>query len=284
MPKGLNKGNASRLSRQVQMYLNDLDGRETVSARKVSKLRSDVDIIIQYLKLQPNILAFGVGVDPEWIIANGDVPLVSVGTDGLNPPTVVGDTIVINSPGTYEINASFGIDIGSGGNTVTVEININGTPVGMQAGVEFSGGQAAPINQPQARDVSVLAAGDIITFVALELGTDTKLLLWGISGGTVTQMQHDFDALNPPASFGVFLIPRFLEVEKENLAKAIKGEKWQPPGPPPTDLFTFDIALMVSYLGRFPVQVTDPYVIAIINELEVVGIIGVGRAAVILAP
>jgi hypothetical protein len=157
----------------------------------------DVQNIIDYLKLDPNILAFGVGADPDWIIANGNVPVILSGTSGLNPPTIVGDTIVINSPGLYDISASFGIDIISGNNTATIKISINGTPGGIVAGVEFSGGQAAPITQPLARDMLKLLSGDVITFVATELGVDDKLLLWQLSGGTVQQLQYDFDVLFP---------------------------------------------------------------------------------------
>jgi hypothetical protein len=178
------------LRMQIMDALNDLDARvDAVDAR--------VDGIVTFLQLAPNILAFGVGVNPTWDIVNGNIPLVSAGTDGLNPPTIVGDTIIINSAGVYDINASFGVDIVSSNNTVVIEIEVNGTPEGISAGVEFSGGQAAPISQPQTRDVSILAAGDVITFVALELGTSTKLLLWELSGGTVTQIAHDWGSFAP---------------------------------------------------------------------------------------
>jgi hypothetical protein len=151
-----------------------------------------------YLKLDPNILAFGVGVDPNWIIAAGNVPLVFEGTTGTNPPTVVGDTIVINSAGLYEISASFGVDIISGNNSATFRIAVNGVLSGIRAGVEFSGGQSAPITQPLAKDIKKLLVGDVITFEATEIGVDDKLLLWQLSGGSVQQLQHDFANFPPP--------------------------------------------------------------------------------------
>ncbi|GAG10730.1 unnamed protein product, partial [marine sediment metagenome] len=103
-----------------------------------------------------------------------------------------GDTIVINSAGFYDIVCQFGIDIISGNNTVIIQPQVNAGDAGLAAGVEFSGGQAAPINQPQARIARKLADGDLITFVATELGTEDKLLLWNISGGTAVQTSFDW--------------------------------------------------------------------------------------------
>lgn len=82
---------------------------------------------------------------------------------------------------------------------------------------------------------------------------------------------------------GVLILSRLTDGERENLGKAVKGEKWQS-GPPPSDLFTFQMVEMIGYFSRQPANVADSYVISIINELENTGIIGVGRAAIILAP
>ena len=168
-----------------------------INADRVN-LTERIDRIVAYLKLDPNILAFGVGADPTWPIVDGNVPIVFEGTTGLNPPTVVGDTIVINSGGLYEMSASFGIDIISGNNSATVRISINGVPSGVRAGVEFSGGQSAPITQSQVKDIKFLDIGDVVTFVFTELGVDSKLLLWQLSGGSVQQLQHDFDTFVEP--------------------------------------------------------------------------------------
>ncbi|GAH02723.1 unnamed protein product, partial [marine sediment metagenome] len=156
------------------------------------------DVIVAFLKLDPNVLLFGVGEDPgPWIIADGLVPLVDSGSIGPNPPTVAADVITINSPGFYDITAAFGIDISSGGNTVIVDTFINGSSAfGITAGVEFSGGQSAPVIQPQTRVYRHLDAGDTVTFVATELGTDDKLLYWNLSGGTVVQTAYDFEAFD----------------------------------------------------------------------------------------
>jgi hypothetical protein len=170
---------------QIAAALNDISAR--------------VDNIVTFLQLEPNVMAIGVGTDPTWIIVDGLVPVVDAGFIGLNPPTVSGgDTITINSAGYYDVSVVFGIDIGSGGNTVVIEILKNGaTTLAVEAGVEFSGGQAAPINQPTATTYDHFDVGDTITFEATELGTDDKLLYWNLSGGTITQTAFDWDAINP---------------------------------------------------------------------------------------
>ena len=256
---------------QIAAALNELDTR--------------VDIIIAFLQLEPNVLTFGVGADPDWTIVNGDIPIVALGSSGGSPPTVVGDAIVINSPGFYDITCQFGIDIVAGNNTVTVQPQVNAVDAGLIAGVEFSGGQAAPINQPQARIAAKLAAGDLVTFVATELGTADKLILWNISGGTAVQSDFDFDALNPPAETGVFLHTRFLAVEWAKIGDAINQTKLLP-GPPPPDLdeYAAEMTMFIGHIGRFPVKVTNPYIVAFVNEMELRGVIAAGRAAVILAP
>ena len=158
---------------------------------------SDVETIVTFLKLDANILRFGVGADPTWIMNNGLVPLTQVSTLGATPPTIAANIITINSPGLYEINALFGIDIVSGNNSVVVQMQVNGAPAGVAAGVEFSGGQSAPIVQPTSKSTAQLLAGDEITFVVTQSGVDDKLLYWNISGGSVTQMQYDFDLFPP---------------------------------------------------------------------------------------
>ncbi|GAG12765.1 unnamed protein product [marine sediment metagenome] len=165
---------------------------------RVDTLEGRVDNIVTFLQLDPNVLAFGVGEDPgPWIINNGDIPVVSQGTSGLNPPTIVGDAIQINSAGFYDIICQFGIDIISGNNTVIIQPQVNAVDAGLTAGVEFSGGQAAPIIQPQARVTQLFAVGDLVTFVASELGTADKELYWNISGGTAVQTAFDWDAFIP---------------------------------------------------------------------------------------
>ena len=158
---------------------------------------TDVSNLITFLQLDPNVIIYGVGVDPDWTINNGLVPLVDEGSSGLNPPTIAADTITINSPGVYDIVAVFGIDIVASNNTVIIHIEVNSVETGIAAGVEFSGGQSAPINQPQARVYAHFDAGDEITFVATELGTADKLLLWTLSGGSAVQTAFDWEAINP---------------------------------------------------------------------------------------
>lgn len=254
---------------------------------KLDVLTGRVDNIAAYLKLDPNILAFGVGEDPgPWIMNNGLVPLTDAGTSGLNPPTIAGDTITIQSPGLYDVSASFGIDIVSGNNSAFVELQVNGVQKGIVAGVEFSGGQAAPIIQPQAKDIGWLLAGDQITFVATETGTDDKLLYWNISGGSCAQLQFDFDAFLPaPVEFGVFLYARFLSEELANIGDAINQTKLLP-GPPPPDLaeYSAKITMFMSYIARYLVKLDNPYIVAFVNEMEARGVIAAGRAAIILTP
>ena len=158
---------------------------------------TDIGNLITFLQLDPNVITYGVGVDPDWTINNGLVPLVLEGSSGLNPPTISADTITINSPGFYDIVAVFGVDIVSSNNTVIIHIEVNSVEAGIAAGVEFSGGQSAPINQPQARVYAHFDAGDEVTFVATELGTADKLLLWILSGGSAVQTAFDWEAINP---------------------------------------------------------------------------------------
>ena len=169
-----------------------------VANAAITDIDRDVNAIITFLQLEQNALVFGVGVDPDWIIVDGNVPIVSQASAGNNPPTVTGgDTILINAPGFYDITCQFGIDIESANNTVIVQPQVNAVDAGLSAGVEFSGGQAAPINQPQGRIAQKLVIGDLVTFDVIELGTGDKLILWGISGGTAVQTAFDWDALNP---------------------------------------------------------------------------------------
>ena len=180
----------------------DQDERVAIS-RFLDGLNTRINNIVALLQLDPNVLTFGVGVLDDnpapWTVAGGLVPLVDAGSAiGPNPPTIAADVITINSPGFYDINCVFALDIDSGGNTVTIEVYINGSDAqAITAGVEFSGGQAVPITQPTARAYRHFDAGDTVSFVATELGTGDKLLLYRISGGSVIQTAYDWDAVNP---------------------------------------------------------------------------------------
>jgi hypothetical protein len=175
---------------------NEHDMRQNIS-RLLDGLNRRIDLIVAFLQLDPNVLSFGIGVDPNWTINNGTVPIVDEGTSGNNPPTIAANAITINSPGFYDLVAVFGVDIVSSNNTAIIHIEVNSVEAGIAAGVEFSGGQAAPINQPTARIYAHFDVGDVITFIATELGTADKLLLWNLSGGTAIQTAFDWEAINP---------------------------------------------------------------------------------------
>jgi hypothetical protein len=185
--------------RRRHAYMDPPAGQREFNLLKdrVTVLEGRVDLIVAFLQLDPNVLAFGLGVDPNWTINNGLVPVVTEGSTGANPPTIATDIITINSPGFYDVVAVFGVDIISSNNTVLIHIEVNSVETGIAAGVEFSGGQSAPINQATARVYAHFDAGDEITFVATELGTADKLLLWTLSGGTAVQTAFDWEAINP---------------------------------------------------------------------------------------
>ena len=87
-----------------------------------------------------------------------------------------------------------------------------------------------------------------------------------------------------PSFPGVMLMDRFLTIEEERMGKLIKGEKLQP-GPPPDDIVGTQIVKFISYVMPIPREVTDPYVVAFVNEMEsTLGILDPGRAAIILTP
>jgi hypothetical protein len=90
-------------------------------------------------------------------------------------------------------------------------------------------------------------------------------------------------AVNIVDSNSVDFWDRWLDAEKENLAKFMNNEV-VPPGPPPTWLETFRAQQFVAYTAERNIRVWDAYVIREVNWLESVALIGPGRAAVILQP
>jgi hypothetical protein len=86
------------------------------------------------------------------------------------------------------------------------------------------------------------------------------------------------------ASGGDHFWTRWLTTEKENLAMGMNRMPWPGGGGVPTWDDVFRIQQFVAYSSELIVLVTDIYIIREVNWLETIGIIGPGRAAVILAP
>jgi len=105
---------------------------------------------------------------------------------------------------------------------------------------------------------------------------------------TVLSLLIPSAALMSHRAVGTYIIDRYafwdrwLDVEKENLSKAMRGEKWQP-GPFPDDLLVFRIMAFFSMYTSQNVNLLLQTTIDNITELETLGILGAGRAAVILA-
>lgn len=127
---------------------------------------------------------------------------------------------------------------------------------------------------------------EVLTIRHTANGTDVDVL------GTVTDTSLALlipsAALMSQRAVGTYIIDRYefwdrwLDVEKENLSKAMRGEKWQP-GPFPSDLLVFRIMSFFSMYTSQNVNLVLQTTIDNITELETLGIIGSGRAAIILA-
>jgi hypothetical protein len=151
---------------------------------------TDVQNIISFLQQEQNLLVFDIngGVDyPLPSVIDDPVPLTSAGTTGLNPPTISGTTITINSAGLYQLVCYFGMDTGSAGNFVTVDSRHNGVKGGVPAGVRQAGGQGS---------IAACDVGDVFDFVATSTDPGAELVA-SISGGSCAQIEFDWDALNP---------------------------------------------------------------------------------------
>ena len=197
----------TQLRQQIVAHLNTLCGRinEIVTpgladlTLRVDTLEERVDNIVAFLQLEQNLLGFDIngGVDyPLPAVTDDPVPLTSVGSVGLNPPTISGSTITINSPGRYQLVGYFGMDTGSADNVVTVEPRHNSVKGGVAAGVRQAGGQGAIAVQSTAEHIIQCAVGDTFDFVATSTDPGAELVA-AISGGSCAQIDFDWDALNP---------------------------------------------------------------------------------------
>ena len=87
-----------------------------------------------------------------------------------------------------------------------------------------------------------------------------------------------------PSFPGVDLMARFTTVEKEKIGKLLKGVRVQT-GSPPAPLISEELDEFIAYAKPIPREVTDPYVVTYVNEMEnTLGILDPGRAATILTP
>jgi hypothetical protein len=158
-----------------------------------------IDLIVSYLQLVPNILVFDIngGVDyPLPNVTDDPVPLTQEVASGLNPPTIAGSVITIHAAGIYDASASFGMDTGSAGNIVSVAARVNGVPAGLVAGIRQAGGQGGLAVQPTAAVMFDAEVGDEIDFVATSTDLGAELIA-PISGGSCSQISHDFTPDNP---------------------------------------------------------------------------------------
>ena len=87
-----------------------------------------------------------------------------------------------------------------------------------------------------------------------------------------------------PSFTGVDLMSRFTTAEKEKMGQLIKGVRLQT-GSPPDPLSSEEMVEFIAYVKPIPREVTDPYVVAFVNNMETtLGILDPGRAAIILTP
>ena len=162
-------------------------------------LTGRVDNITAFLQQEQNLLGFDIngGVDyPLPSVIDDPVPLTSAGTTGLNPPTISGTTITINSAGLYQLVCYFGMDTGSAGNFVTVESRHNGVKGGVPAGVRQAGGQGSIAVQSTAEGIVACDVGDVFDFVATSTDPGAELVA-SISGGSCAQIEFDWSAFDP---------------------------------------------------------------------------------------
>lgn len=179
----------------IASEINTVSNVET----RLANLTTRVDAIVAFLQLEQNLLGFNIngGVDyPLPSVIDDPVPLTSAGTTGLNPPTISGSTITINSPGLYQLLGFFGMDTGSANNIVTVDPRHNSVKGGLSAGVRQAGGQGAIAVQSTVEHLIKCAVGDTFDFVASSTDPGAELVA-SISGGSVVQIEFDWDSLNP---------------------------------------------------------------------------------------
>jgi hypothetical protein len=187
-PYVVTRGNLHHVREQISVFLDELSGR--------------IDNIVTFLQLEDNLLVFDInaGVDYDLpIVADDPVPLTVEVTTGLNPPTISGSTITINSPGVYRLSGQFGMDTGSAGNIVTVEPRFNGVKGGLTAGVRQASGQGSIAVQSSAVITAAADIGDTFDFVATSTDINAEIVA-SISGGNCVQVEFDWDAiqaLNP---------------------------------------------------------------------------------------
>jgi hypothetical protein len=127
-------------------------------------------------------------------VTDDPVPLTSAGSVGLNPPTISGSTITINSPGRYQLVGYFGMDTGSANNIVTVEPRHNSVKGGVSAGVRQAGGQGAIAVQSAAEQIIQCDVGDTFDFVATSTDPGAEIVA-SISGGSCAQIDFDWPVL-----------------------------------------------------------------------------------------
>jgi hypothetical protein len=196
MPKGLNRGNSAKLSYQLQGYLNDLDGRNISDFKSLSRR---IDLIVAFLQLEDNTLGLNIvptAGDQFLIGANTDVliDISSENTLGLFPPTLAANIVTIHSPGLYQAEMLVGMDTGSAGNAVLVEIWIDGVfSGGVPAGVEQAAGQGSIAVQSNAGHLFAAVNGTTVEFRASATDALANIRTL-ISGGYVGQIDHDWDA------------------------------------------------------------------------------------------
>jgi hypothetical protein len=189
-PYIITRGNLQHVREQMSLYLNEIDAR--------------VDQIVTFLKLETNAIGFDIVASFEVanqfrIGANSDVliDITSANSLGINPPTLAGDIITIHSPGIYEASLLVGMDTGSASNVVACDIWIDGAPfTGIPAGVEQAGGQGSIAVQSNAHTVFNAIDGTTVEFRASATDALANIRTL-ISGGLVTQLEYDWDLINP---------------------------------------------------------------------------------------
>ncbi len=161
-------------------------------------LKRRIDLIVAFLQLETNALLFDINAGADYAlpaVTDDPIPLTLEATTGLNPPTLSGSTITIQSAGIYECTGGFGMDTGSAGNFVTVEGRFNTVKRGLIAGVRQAGGQGSIAVQPQATVIADCAVGDTFDFVATSTDVLAEIVA-AISGGGCTQLEFDWDAFS----------------------------------------------------------------------------------------
>jgi hypothetical protein len=184
-PYVVTRGNLHHVREQVSVFLDELSGR--------------IDNIVSFLQLEQNLLIFDINGGLNYAlptVTDDPIPLTAEVTTGLNPPTISGSTITVNSPGLYRLSGSFGIDTGSAGNIVAIEPRFNGTKGGLTAGVRQASGQGSIAVQPNAVIVVAADVGDTFDFVATSTDALAEIIAV-ISGGTCAQLEFDWDLINP---------------------------------------------------------------------------------------